>query len=57
MPKAAPKPTDTTRLNCLIPSALHKRVKAACATEGVSMTDVVVEFLEARFPAPKVSSK
>jgi hypothetical protein len=54
MPKTPPKPTDTTRLNCLIPSALHRRVKAACATEGISMTDIVVEFLEERFPAPKI---
>lgn len=38
------------RLNFLIPNELHKRVKAACASEGVSMTDVVVEFLETRFP-------
>jgi hypothetical protein len=40
----------TTRLNVLIPSDLHKRVKSACANEGASMTDVVVEFLEGRFP-------
>ena len=38
------------RLNFVIPSELHKRVKAACASEGVSMTDVVVEFLQSRFP-------
>ncbi len=38
------------RLNFVIPTELHKRVKAACASEGVSMTDVVVEFLETRFP-------
>lgn len=38
------------RLNFVIPNELHKRVKAACANEGVSMTDVVVEFLESRFP-------
>lgn len=40
------------RLNFVIPAGLHKRVKAACASEGVSMTDVVVEFLENRFPKP-----
>lgn len=38
------------RLNVLIPEELHKRVKSACAIERVSMTDVVVELLEARFP-------
>jgi len=41
---------ETVRLNCLIPADLHRRVKAGCANEGVSMTDVVVEFLEGRFP-------
>ena len=40
----------TSRFHCILPSELHKRVKAACATEGTSMTDVVVELLEARFP-------
>ncbi len=40
----------TVRLNVLIPADLHKRVKATCAMEGVSMTDVVTEFLEQRFP-------
>lgn len=40
----------TVRLNVLIPNELHKRVKMACVAEGVSMTDVVTEFLEARFP-------
>jgi hypothetical protein len=42
--------SETVRLNVLIPSDLHKRVKSACAIEGVSMTEVVVEFLEQRFP-------
>ena len=40
----------TVRLNVLLPEELHKRVKSACAIEGVSMTDVVIEFLEQRFP-------
>lgn len=40
----------TSRFHCILPSELHKRVKAACATQGTSMTDVVVELLEARFP-------
>ncbi len=44
--------SKAARLNFVIPADLHKRVKAACATEGVSMTDVVVEFLETRFPKP-----
>jgi hypothetical protein len=40
----------TVRLNVLIPVDLHKRVKATCAMEGLSMTEVVTEFLEQRFP-------
>ena len=40
----------TSRFHCILPAELHKRVKAACAIEGTSMTDVVVELLEARFP-------
>jgi hypothetical protein len=51
--KTADAAPTTVRLNCLIPADLHKRVKTACANEGVSMTDVVVEFLEGRFPRPK----
>jgi hypothetical protein len=47
---AASAPAKNVRLNFLIPPGLHKRVKIACANEGVSMTDVVTEFLEKRFP-------
>jgi hypothetical protein len=59
-PTDKPKPTveefvsgstgKTIRLNVLLPEELHRRVKASCAMEGVSMSDVVVEFLEGRFP-------
>ena len=38
-----------TRLNLGIPSTLHARIKAQCALEGRSMTDVLLEMLEARF--------
>jgi hypothetical protein len=41
------------RLNVLIPESLHYRVKMGCLIEKVSMTDVVTEFLEGRFPAKK----
>jgi hypothetical protein len=51
--RTASKPTGIARLNCIIPADLHRRVKVGCATEGVNMTDVVIEFLEGRFPAPK----
>jgi predicted HicB family RNase H-like nuclease len=47
--ESASAPAKTVRLNVLISPALHKRVKIACAIEGVSMTDVVTEFLEKRF--------
>ena len=43
-------PEKTVRLNVLIPLELHKRVKSACAIEGVSMSEVVLELLEQRFP-------
>lgn len=43
-------PEKTIRLNVLIPVDLHKRVKAGCAMEGVTMSEVVTEFLEQRFP-------
>jgi hypothetical protein len=51
--KTADAVPTTVRLNCLIPADLHRRVKTGCANEGVSMTDVVVEFLEGRFPKLK----
>jgi hypothetical protein len=51
--KTADAAPTTVRLNCLIPADLHRRVKTACANDGVSMTDVVVEFLEGRFPKLK----
>jgi hypothetical protein len=44
---------EPVRMNFIIPADLHKRFKVGCANEGVSMTDVVVEFLEKRFPSPK----
>jgi hypothetical protein len=51
--KTADAALTTVRLNCLIPADLHRRVKTGCANDGVSMTDVVVEFLEGRFPKLK----
>lgn len=43
----------TVRLNVLIPVELHKRVKAGCAMEGVTMSEVVIEFLQQRFLVDK----
>lgn len=42
-------PGKLVRLNVQVPEDLHKRVKSQCAIEGVSMTDVVIEFLQSRF--------
>lgn len=36
----------TKRLNAEIPSGLHERFKAACQTEGKSMTNVVAQLVE-----------
>ncbi len=41
------------RLNVLIPPDLHKRVKSGCVDEGVTMTEVVIQYLEERFPSKK----
>lgn len=41
----------TKRLNADIPAGLHARVKAGCALEGRDITEVLIELLEARFPA------
>jgi hypothetical protein len=46
-----PPPEPTKRLTMDLPASLHQRVKVGCAVEGVRMTDVVRELLEARFPA------
>ena len=34
-----------------IPADLHRRIKASCAAEGVSVGDLLREMLETRFPA------
>jgi hypothetical protein len=36
----------TKRLNAEIPAGLHERFKAACKTEGTSMTDALVQLVE-----------
>ena len=40
----------TKRLNIIVPSELHTRVKAGCAIEGRDMTSILIEMLEKRFP-------
>ncbi len=43
---------STARLHARIPVDLHRRCKAGCALEGRTLSDVLIELLEARFPAP-----
>lgn len=56
MPKgAAPakkniKTDGLARMNFICSEDLRARVKARCAEERISMTDVIIEFLEKRFP-------
>jgi hypothetical protein len=41
---------ELVRLNIEIPKTLRTRVKAGCALEEVNIKDVILEFLEKRFP-------
>ena len=41
----------TKRFTVDVPEALHKRVKVACAVEGVTIADKVRELLGVHFPA------
>jgi len=38
------------RLTIDIPQNLHRRVKRGCGDEGITIADVIREFLEKRFP-------
>ena len=40
----------TKRLTLDIDQELHRRVRVACATEGLVMADVIRDLLERRFP-------
>ena len=42
---------DSTRLNIAVSRDLHTRLKIACARQGRSIRDVVVELLDSNFPA------
>lgn len=44
----------TKRLTIDVPVPLHKRMKTQCAVEDLVMADVIREFLERRFPDPKL---
>jgi hypothetical protein len=43
-------PKKTVRLNILLSPELHLRVKIGCVNEKTTMTDLITEFLESRFP-------
>ena len=44
------------RLTLDIDQELHRRVRVACATQGLVMADVIRELLERRFPAQKATA-
>ena len=49
----APAPAgEMKRLTIDIPAALHRRVKAACAAEGLKMAEVVRELLVKKYGNP-----
>jgi predicted DNA binding CopG/RHH family protein len=51
-PEVKPVPKEPTkRFTIDVPVSLHTRIKAQCATEGLTMADVLREILETRFPA------
>jgi hypothetical protein len=43
---------DMKRLTIDIPASLHRRVKAACASDGLKMADVVRELLVSKYGNP-----
>ncbi len=45
----------TARLHARIPVDLHRRCKAGCALEGRTLSAVLIELLEQRFPPPSGS--
>lgn len=39
-------PTETKRMNMLVPRELHDSFKAACAARGERMTDILLKHIE-----------
>ena len=39
------------RMTFDVPESLHRRVKAGCAQRGVTIREVILQLLEAEFPA------
>src|SRR4051794_1564286 len=52
--KPTPKPEPMKRLTIDIPESLHKRVKSQCGAQGMTIADVVRQYLERKFAEPKV---
>ena len=44
--------SEMKRLTIDIPAALHRKVKAACAVEGLKMADVIRELLVKKYGNP-----
>jgi len=45
------EPEAVKRMTFDVPDSLHRRVKAGCATRGVTIREVVLQLLEQEFPA------
>lgn len=45
------QPEENMRMTFDVPKSLHRRVKVACALEGVTIREKVLELLEKEFPA------
>ena len=41
---------EETRFTIVIPTYLHRRIKKKCASEGISMKDILNEILMKSFP-------
>lgn len=47
-----PEKVKLKRLTLDLPPELHARIKAACATKGITMTEDVTKLLEREYPDP-----
>ena len=45
------QPEENMRMTFDVPKSLHRRVKAGCALQGVTIREKVLELLEREFPA------
>ncbi|HZG68150.1 MAG TPA: hypothetical protein VEZ12_15505 [Herpetosiphonaceae bacterium] len=47
------KPEENMRMTFDVPKSLHRRVKAGCALQGVTIREKLLELLEREFPAER----